>query len=143
MTRVSPFRYPFSPMAGAILSLLALASLAPRAVAGGCAHLVSTRHDPASLASLVGSLMTDLAQRPSPEPPTPLPCAGSWCSGQPASPTTATDAGGQGVETWALGPTIDTMAPFTPSFSTADNCAVRARHQGPSVFNPPRDVSPA
>ncbi len=139
MIRSRPLRQPsFSPV-GAIATILALAWLAPPA-AGGCAHLVTSRGDPARLASLIGTLLSDLAVQAGPDsaPPMPRPCAGAWCSGQPAAPPAAGSIGGAGGDPWAWSPSFARPAPTDPHPLAAEARRLRPVHRAPAVFHPPR-----
>src|SRR6185312_15463997 len=129
----------FSPT-GAIASILALAWLAPPAVAGGCAHNVTSRSDPARLASLIGTLISDLAVRtdPSSAPPMPRPCAGAWCSGQPAVPLATVGAGGTGSDSWAWNPPLGGRVSVDPSFLSTEADGLNPLCWRPAVFRPPR-----
>ena len=145
MMRFRPPRHPSLSPAGAIASILALAWIAPPAAVGGCANLVTSRSDPEHLASLVGTLMIDLAVQAGPDsaPPMPRPCAGAWCSGQPAAPPATAGTGGAGGDPWAWSPSIARRTPIAAHSLAAEAHRLRPLHRGPAVFHPPRPVPSA
>ena len=135
----------FYPPTGAALSLLVLVLLAPSVAEAGCSHLVTSKADAQSQASLIGSLIRDLGgpTDPAPVPPGRQPCSGSWCSGHPAVPTVPPGTFEGRLGTWAwCGPIGQDLA-VNPSLLGTVSHNPRPLHRGNEVFHPPRPISPA
>jgi hypothetical protein len=103
MLRSFSFRQLVVLRAGAVLSLLALALVAPRAAEAGCSHLVKSRADSVGISSLIEPLVGDVAGQlqESPAPASPRPCSGALCSGQPAVPAVPAGALSVQLDSWA------------------------------------------
>jgi hypothetical protein len=140
MIRSLRFRQPAYLPAGAVLSLLTLALIAPPGAEGGCSHLVTSRTDLVRLSSLIEPLINDLAGRSDrlPGPQTPRPCSGMWCSGQPAVPPVPAGVFDELLDSWPMCPSASASGSASPTFLSAATTALRPVHQGSGVFHPPR-----
>jgi hypothetical protein len=75
--------------AGATVTLVALALLAPRGAEAGCSRLVSSHTDSVLASAVIEQMTLDLGGRPRPKPvpPPPRRCSGAWCAGRGAGCT--------------------------------------------------------
>ena len=136
-------RSPWQPLktpVGAVLTLLALALLAPSAAKAGCSHLVTTRDESGQHATLVEPLMRDLAGPSDPlsAPPSRRPCSGAWCAGRDAIPAVPPGAFEGRLRSWAWCMSSPDDLSTTPHFFSVDFPIVAPLHQGDDVFHPPR-----
>ena len=132
---------------GAIFSLLTLGVALPSAARAGCTgHFVTWRSQPvgapADLAFLdIGGTVPTPDDAP---PERPTPCSGALCSGNPATPLSATPTvPPPGLGQWAL-----TVTPVSLSGPESVACAPEDADLRPaiglcSVFHPPRPLAPS
>jgi hypothetical protein len=122
------------------MTLLALALLAPSVAKAGCSHLVTSRNDPGRLASLVESLMRDLAGPSDPLPTSPSRprCSGAWCSGQPAIPPVPPGTFEGRLGSWAWCASSPAEVSTAPHSLVVETHVVVPLRRGNEVFHPPR-----
>src|SRR5579871_5510579 len=111
MTRSLILKQSASVPTGAVVVLLAMALSAPPGAEGGCSHLVTSRTDPARLASQLDPSITGWADRsaPLPLPPGSRPCSGAWCSGQPAAPAIPAGMSDGRLDSWLWCPSAPAL----------------------------------
>jgi hypothetical protein len=140
MTRFFPIQRPVFTPARVVLSVVALVLLAHSDAEGRCSHLVSSRSDIARHSFLTMGLVVNLSEQstelPTPAPQTP--CAGVWCSGQPATPVVPPGMVSLRIESWAWRPSSPATDASTFFFIPAEERDARAVSQASSVFHPPR-----
>jgi hypothetical protein len=124
----------------AVLWLLALGLAAPFAAEAGCSHLVTSRAENARRATLIEPFFAELSGHSErlPVPPPPRPCAGRWCSGDPAAPTVPSGVSDRGTDFWALAPLDPGRATAATSFTHSEVNTRRAIDSRDSIFHPPR-----
>ena len=123
------------------MTLLAMSLLAPSRAEAGCSHLVSSRSDAMRLSSLIDPLIHDLTapSEDGPAPPSPRPCSGALCSGQPAAPAAPAAALDAPLDSWAWdGPIPGRALAVGSPFLSAETGSVHPTRRATAVFHPPR-----
>ncbi len=138
MTRSSPKRLGSVP-AGVAPALLVLAVLAPAVAEAGCSHLVTSRADSERLSSLIDPLIHEPSDRSGERPasPSPRPCSGAFCSGQPATPAVPAMAYDGQFDSWAWDASVPALAPIAATFLPAESSDLHPMHRAIAIFHPP------
>ncbi len=140
MTRSTTFKRPAALPAGAILTLLVLAALAPTVAQAGCSHDVTSQTDSERIWSPIEPLFHDLnGQSEDPfVPPVPRPCSGALCSGQPTAPAVPAKAIHVQPESWAWNASVPGFTSTGESLLSSETSDLRPKHRAIAVFHPPR-----
>jgi hypothetical protein len=139
MTRSFAFKQLGPLPAGAVLTLLALAMFAPGVAEAGCSHLVTSRADSERLSSLIEPLIHNLAGQSEgiPIPPSPRPCSGGLCSGQPAAPAVPATVIDRQLDSWAWNAPVPGCVLTGASFLSTETSDLHPTCQAIAVFRPP------
>lgn len=136
-------RWRTSPLAGALLALLASGVVAPSEAKAGCRH-------PGILASaspldrLEALIPDDASPAPRHVPPAgPAPCKGPSCSGQTAPPLAPATIPPDPAPRWALGAIVPPVADPGSQANPPDDARLRPLHVPLAIFHPPRLPIPA
>jgi hypothetical protein len=140
MTRFFTFKRPAGLPAGAILTLLVVAMIAPTVAEAGCSHDVTSRTNSVRLSSLIEPLFHNLTGQSEdlPVPPLPRPCSGALCSGQPASPAVPAGTIDVRPESWAWIASVPGLALTAESLLSSETSDLHPEHRAIAVFHPPR-----
>ena len=140
MPRSFTFKRPDALPAGAILTLLVLCAIAPTVAKAGCSHNVTSRANSERTRSVIEPLFHDLtvdSEGPS-VPPSPRPCSGALCSGQPTVPAVPAGAIDVQPESWAWNASVPSLASTGASSLSSETCDLHPKQEAIVVFHPPR-----